>query len=248
MNKPVFKEQVVNYSDSTPEKYRIFPKKFSVKSGFNNDLLCYENRVFKKFFWFGKRIEKSKFLRYQMDNANDPIEWHKTFLNLFYYEEKKYRNSTSVQLWYHQRMDIAEEIIDELEPIGKIDKAKSDFSFGLSDNQIRILKNIFEVLITRIDLIDETRCSRQDLIDIFIASDFRDLNNRIYLLCDTKEFAFCLKEIKSNFKKITYSKIGRTELFYSQSGNLITENNISSSLHLNAKNIDVIREIVKSFS
>lgn len=126
-----------------------------------------------------------------------------------------------------------------------IDSAgEQEYSFHFIGNEKKLRELVNELSI-RAELIDETRCSTNDLINVLLSKNFKKLDTKIFLNCETTEFRYILDKLKSEFSALSLAKIGKSGIFISKQENPITASNLYNSKIDSPKRKEVINKIFK---
>lgn len=99
-------------------------------------------------------------------------------------------------------------------------------SFGYKHRDTEKLKSVLKSLVLKVDLIDENRTSIDDLYNLIIASNFNDIDTKIYLSCETTQFRYIIDVFKPHFTNFTPTSIENTNLFYTKNNILLKKNNL----------------------
>ena len=118
-------------------------------------------------------------------------------------------------------------------------------SFGYKSKDKEPLLSIIKLLCVKIDLLDDRRTSAEDLVKILICDDFTKEQGRIYLKCETVQFAYIVSNLSRSFQSLTPKLIEESALFYSRKNNLITAQNLYSNKIDNPKEKEAIDKILK---
>lgn len=86
-----------------------------------------------------------------------------------------------------------------------------------------------------------------DLIGVIISKDLFNIKTNIHLMCDTADFVYIIGKLKKDFYNLNHTSIGKSKLFISKKGNIITKNNLDSTKFQSpeSKNADIIDNIFK---
>lgn len=102
------------------------------------------------------------------------------------------------------------------------------FSFQYNKSEIYFIQNIVKALNSEIDLLN-IHTSERTLIEILSLKDLSKETRVIHLACKTNEFKFIIECIQPLFKNLSFSSIGKSKLFISKRGKVITTSNLTSA-------------------
>ncbi len=118
----------------------------------------------------------------------------------------------------------------EVNPQNKANKPvnkSSKLSFGFKGNREQ-LKLVFSKLISEIDFLENENLL-EELVEKFTAKDIKVKYIKFNIGCETKVFRYCIDQLMPHCKGLSLINIERTNMFYSNQGNLIKASNLSAS-------------------
>jgi hypothetical protein len=120
-------------------------------------------------------------------------------------------------------------------------------SFGYKKSDKEILLRIIKALHYRITLLKDDE-SINTLVNILTSEKIYSHKDKIYVTCQTNQFAYIITKLRPLFKNLEFSKIERTKLFFSNKNTLLTASNLYSAdvESLNQKN--EINNVFKQFN
>lgn len=110
-------------------------------------------------------------------------------------------------------------------------KLKTSFDFN---NIKKESKNNLKTLLTQLDLnigILSEKSTIENLLNVLTCSDYSKCK-AVSLDCETTQFKYIIKKLQPNFKELSFANIGRSKLFVSSSGNIISSSNLSSRSYI----------------
>lgn len=102
-------------------------------------------------------------------------------------------------------------------------------SFGYKYRDAKELLNVITLLQLKIDLLDESRTSVEDFVNLLIAKNYTTTKYKIYLFCETTQFRYIIDTFKPHFTNFTPTAVETSKAFF-------TKNNIqlkASNLYKN---------------
>jgi hypothetical protein len=123
---------------------------------------------------------------------------------------------------------------NELYNADKKPEIEHNINFGFNGNSEK-LKTIITQLTNKVNLLNEAKTSTEDLLLVLTSKELIPGSSEIYLDCETAVFRDIYDQLKLLFSKLTQSAIGKSRVFYSKNGTLITAQNLSSSKIDNSK-------------
>jgi len=102
-------------------------------------------------------------------------------------------------------------------------------SFGLKKEYSKEFEFIVKQLTLKINFIDESLSKSEDFIKIMSTDDISSISTKIHFGCETTEVRYIFDKLRIMFTSLTFAKIERSKLFYTEEGNLLTAGNLSAS-------------------
>jgi len=96
-----------------------------------------------------------------------------------------------------------------------------------------------------VELVDEDRCSINDLVSILTSKDLVLGTQPIYLTCETTQFSYIISKLSQHFSNLTPTAIEQSNLFFSKKGNSLKRNNLYKNKTQYPKNQQAIDTILK---
>lgn len=125
--------------------------------------------------------------------------------------------------YIENQIERASAILKDEKPITK--KTIINLTFGFKGDKDR-LKNILQILQTRIEILNIDTCTIDDLINVLTSKNIKNINRKIYLSCETSQFAYVLEKLSNLFSKPLNPVIDNSDIFYSKRNKKITANNL----------------------
>jgi hypothetical protein len=116
-------------------------------------------------------------------------------------------------------------------------------TIGFNGDKVKLNSVLFQ-LCRHINLLDQSQCTLNHLMDFFTTKKVTPGQFKIYLGCETVQFRFVLDCLNSYFSNFSIASIEKAETFYSKNGKLLTAQNIYSSRKETPKQWEEIREII----
>lgn len=116
-------------------------------------------------------------------------------------------------------------------------------TFGFNGDETK-LKNVIVLLDKKIELLDNTKTSPDELVAILTAKDFTKAKTKIYLGCETVQFRYIIDCLKVIFLNLTPKSIGKSGLFYSRGNRKMTDQNLYSNKIGSPKSKEDIDKII----
>lgn len=108
-----------------------------------------------------------------------------------------------------------------------VDKTK--LKFGFSTNK-EALRKIISELCSNIELLDESKTSQEQLLQVLTAKDLKVMLPKIHIKCETVQFSYIVDKLKkSGFKNFNPTTIQESALFYTITGKQFTKQNLYSN-------------------
>lgn len=105
---------------------------------------------------------------------------------------------------------------------------EESFSFQYKKSEIYFIQNIVKALNAEIDLLN-IHTSEKTFIEILSSEDLSEETRVIHLACKTNEFKYIIECIQPLFNNLSFSSIGKSKLFVSKRGKVITTSNLTSA-------------------
>jgi len=129
----------------------------------------------------------------------------------------------------------------------KIEKIifKHQNSYGYKEKNSDALLSVLRHLQLRIDLVNESISSIEELHKLLMSKDFTLEDTNIYLSCETTQFSYIIRQLKPFFTKFNPTMIDISGKFYSKKGILIKKSNLYKNSVDNTKEKTEIDKIIK---
>jgi hypothetical protein len=120
-------------------------------------------------------------------------------------------------------------------------------SFCYTHSETSSLLNTIKQLCLKINLLNQALTSPEQLLEVFTAKEINLNLPKIYFDCDTTQVRYIFDKLKPHFSNLTLALIESSKLFISNSGNLLTAQNLSSSKIQQPKNYKEADKIFLNF-
>jgi hypothetical protein len=124
-------------------------------------------------------------------------------------------------------------IIDEEITISKENKVKLSFGFNGTESK---LKSVVSQLVSQVELINEDKCSAENLMTILLSKSLNSKMHKIYIKCETVQLRYIIDKLTSNFTNLTPTALEKSELFYTKTNKLLKAQNLYSNKIESPKN------------
>ncbi len=104
-------------------------------------------------------------------------------------------------------------------------KSKQKTSFGYKNRDTSKLLPVIKQLHFRIELLDN-RTTPEQLEKLLLAENFNDIDYKVYLQCETTQFSYVVKELKSYFHNLKPTTIERSGKFITKTGAALRAGNL----------------------
>lgn len=121
-------------------------------------------------------------------------------------------------------------------------RPKTKFSFKSNDTST--LLAVLKKLHLKIELLDN-RTKVEELHNLLIAEDFTKFDSLIYLQCETTQFSYVVKELKSYFHNLKPASIEYSGKFITKTGTPLKANNLYKNTVHNPKEKEEIDKIIQ---
>jgi len=197
--------------------------------------------IFKKLGYLGKPKEMEKLQHsFIMYEKSDRLE---KFLKKLLAEERALKSleSGNYPLLMQQNENNQPSYKDYLNPLGPLKNELFSFGCKVTEDYLAYLVPLMNTTCNFLS----PRTKPTGLIRLMTCDNWTEQTIPIYLGCRITEFKCCIDNSQHLFKKLTYSRIGRSGLFISKQGNVISASCLSSTNYENIKNKEVIENIFR---
>ena len=95
-------------------------------------------------------------------------------------------------------------------------------------------------------MVNDKTNTEDDLFQVLTSKDIKPGTYKISIGCETTQFAYIIKELKTHFSNLTATSIGSSGIFISRNAEPITRQNLYSSKIDNPKSKEEIDRIIKN--
>lgn len=122
--------------------------------------------------------------------------------------------------------------------------SKPKTSFGYKNRDTSKLLPVIKQLHFRIELLDN-RTTPEQLEKLLLAENFNNIDFKIYLQCETTQFSYVVKELKSYFHNLKPSTIERSGKFITKTGAALRAGNLYKNKIDNPKEKEEIDKTIQ---
>ncbi|RYH73963.1 hypothetical protein EVU94_08190 [Flavobacteriaceae bacterium 144Ye] len=152
---------------------------------------------------------------------------------------------------YFNDADFDTSIFEKLEAVKKEvvkktnkPKSKPKTSFGYKNRDTSNLLPVIKQLHFRIELLDN-RTTPEQLEKLLLAENFNNIDYKIYLQCETTQFSYVIKELKSYFHNLKPATIERSGKFITKTGAALRAGNLYKNKIDNPKEKEEIDKTIQ---
>ena len=156
---------------------------------------------------------------------------------------------TSIEDFYLLDLNLPMAQINELEKveieteIAEKPTTKVKLSFGFKGTEAK-LKTVITQLANQVDLLNESKCVTDHLLDILTSKSLTNKMHKVYFGCETVQIRYIIDELKNYFNNLTPATIEESGLFYTKTNKLLKAQNLYSNKIDNPKNKSIIDKIM----
>jgi hypothetical protein len=242
---PIFREEIV--IDSTI----FFPEEVITSEylrSYKEVGMTYSQCLWHKLGQLKEEELQKEFINIQLEQANDPMTWVQNLkaLYIYYYNRKITAESN---LYWNDGCSSLKGVIKDFEKKYKKIELKS---FGFKKNQFEKIELIFCELQSAIELVDEERCTINDLMDVLFSSNLNEIQNPIYFSRQNTQLKYILDSLKNLFPELTVAKVADSRLFYGKekggtTPKILNRQDLYAAKTKDVKNKDLIDDVLKKY-
>lgn len=117
-------------------------------------------------------------------------------------------------------------------PVKKISKKEvvGNLTFGIKVDKKWLVETL-KVVQVQLEIVDEDKCTIDEMVAILVAKDIRTIKKEITLKCELTQFVYLMNKISQYCSNPPATIIEKAGCFYSKRGNKITANNLYQATH-----------------